>query len=169
MFNQAIVRVGVRYGVLAGAACFVVMLLLYLIGANPLGEAGRYSFLPIPIFLFLGIKYYKQFMDAELGFLRGLRIGFSISFYTALTAAMLLFLFLYLAGDSLIQQYVVELRTLMEAQKEAQIQALGQEMYDQGYAAIDTISPSLLATYDFMGRFFVGVLFSVVAAVFFRK
>ncbi len=169
MFNQAIVRVGVRYGVLAGAVCFVVMLALYLMGTNPLGEAGRYSFLPIPIFLFWGIKYYKQFIDAELGFLRGLRIGFSVSFYTALTAAMLLFLFLYVAGDDIIQQYVVELKTLMEEQKEAQIQALGQEMYDQGYASINTISPSLLATYDFVGRFFVGMLFSIVAAVFFRK
>lgn len=169
MFNQAIVRVGIRYGVLSGVACFILVFLLYLIGFNPLANAGRYSFFPIPVFIFLGIKYYKQFNDSELGFLTGLRIGLSVSFYTALTASMLLFLFLYFAGNAVIEDYVLELRDLMEADKEAQIKAFGQEMYDRSYEALNNMSPSLLATYDFVSRFFAGVLFSIVAAVFFRK
>lgn len=169
MFNQAIVRVGIRYGVLCGLACFVVVLILWLLGYNPLGEAGRVSFLPIPVFIFLAIKYYKQFNEAEIGFLRGFRVGLSVSFYTALFASMLLFILLYFAGSSMMSEYVETMKQILENDKELQIQTFGKEMYEQSVAALDNISPSLLATYDFVGRLFAGFIFSVVAAVFFRK
>lgn len=169
MFNQAIVRVGVRYGVLCGIACFAVILLQWMLGYNPLGEAGRLSFLPIPFFIFLAIKYYKQFDEAEIGFLKGLRIGLSVSFYTALATSMLLFILLYFAGADMIASYVETMKLALEADKELQIQTFGKEMYEQSYAALEMMSPSLLATYDFVARLFSGLIFSVVAAVFFRK
>lgn len=169
MFNQAIVRVGVRYGVLCGIACFAVILLQWLLGYNPLGEAGRLTFLPIPFFIFLAIKYYKQFDEAEIGFLKGLRIGLSVSFYTALSTSMLLFILLYFAGEDMIASYVETMKLALEADKELQIQTFGEEMYEQSYAALEMMSPSLLATYDFVARLFSGLIFSVVAAVFFRK
>lgn len=169
MFNQAIVSVGVRYGVLGGVVCFVLMLLIYFMGYNPLAEAGQYSFIPIPVVVFLGIKYFKQFNDAELGFLRALRVGLSVSFYTALTAAMLLFIFLYFAGDELVLEYKQQMLTLLERDREEQIKIFGQETYEQSLESLKGITPSMLAAYDFMGRFFVGLLFSIVAAVFFRK
>lgn len=169
MFNQAIVRVGVRYGVLCGIACFAVVLLQWMLGYNPLGEAGRLSFLPIPFFIFLAIKYYKQFDEAEIGFLKGLRIGLSVSFYTALATSMLLFILLYFAGSTMIAEYVETMKLALEADKELQIQTFGEEMYEQSYAALEMMSPSLLATYDFVARLFSGLIFSVVAAVFFRK
>ncbi|WP_242928468.1 DUF4199 domain-containing protein [Pontibacter vulgaris] len=169
MFNQTIIRVGIRYGVMCGLACFGILLLQYFLGFNPLGEVGRWSFLPMPVFLFLGIRYYKLFNDTEIGFLKGLRVGLSISFYTALTAGMLLFILLYFAGGSLIQQYVSEMKTTLEVNKAEQIKALGQDMYNQSIEALDNITPSLLATYDFVSRLLVGGLFSIVAAVFFRK
>lgn len=169
MFNQAIVRVGVRYGVLCGIACFVVILLQWVLGFNPLGEAGRLSFLPIPVFIFLAIKYYKQFDEAEIGFLKGLRIGLSVSFYTALATSMLLFILLYFAGENMIASYVETMKLALEAEKELQIQTFGEKMYEQSYAALEMMSPSLLTTYDFVARLFSGLIFSVVAAVFFRK
>jgi hypothetical protein len=169
MFNQAIVSVGIRYGVLCGIACFGVVLITWLLGYNPLGETGRISFLPIPAFIFLAIRYYKQFNDTELGFLRGLRVGLSVSFYTALSASMLLFILLYFAGGSMIAEYVESMSKALERDKELQIQTFGKEMYEQSVTALENISPSLLATYDFVARLFAGLIFSLVAAVFFRK
>ncbi|QCR23213.1 DUF4199 domain-containing protein [Pontibacter sp. SGAir0037] len=169
MFDQGIARVGVRYGVLSGVACFALVIVMHLVGFNPLAESGRITYLPIPVFLFLGIKYYKQFIDAELGFLRGLRVGVSVSFYTALTAAMLLFLFLYFAGDTIISDYIAESKRIMETQREMQVEALGEKLYEQTYAALDSVSASLLATSDFVTRFLAGFFIAIVAAVFFRK
>lgn len=169
MFNQAIVRVGVRYGVLCGVACFGVVLLLWAFGYNPLGESGRVSYLPIPVFIFMAIKYYKQFNETEIGFLRGLRMGLSVSFYTALAASMLLFILLYFSGTAMMVEYVESMKQILEADKELQVQTFGKDMYEQSYAALENMTPSLLATYDFVSRLFSGLIFSLVAAVFFRK
>ncbi|MFD2246978.1 DUF4199 domain-containing protein [Pontibacter ruber] len=169
MFNQAIIRVGVRYGVICGLACFVIVVVLHLLGYNPFGDLGRASFLPIPIFIFLGLRYYKRFNETELGFLRGLRVGLSISFYTALCTAMLVFLLIYLVGPEMVQRHVAEMKLLLEESREEQIRIMGEQLYEQGYKALDTITPSMLAADDFVRRILAGAVFSLVAAVFFRK
>lgn len=169
MFDQTIIRVGVRYGVLCGIVCFVLVLVLFFLGFNPFGEMGRLTYLPIPIFLFLAIRYYKLFNDSEIGFLKGLRVGLSVAFYTALSAAMLIFLFIHVAGPEVLQTHITEMRALLEETREEQIKLLGQELYDEGYRAISSITPSMLAADDFVRRIFVGGIFSLIAAVFFRK
>ncbi|MDO6389229.1 DUF4199 domain-containing protein [Pontibacter sp. BT731] len=169
MLDQTIVRVGVRYGVLCGLASFVIILALYLMGYNALGDTGRWSYLPLPVFIFMGLRYFKRFHDAEVGFWKGLRVSLSVTFYTAMSAAMLLYLMLYLVGPEIIQQHVVELRALLDQSREAQIKVLGEANYEQAYKELDNLSPTMLAAHDFLSRMFVGMMFSVVAAVFFRK
>lgn len=169
MLNQTIVRVGVRYGVLCGIACFALVLALYLFGYNPLGEAGRFSYLPIPVFIFLGLRYFKSFHDAEIGFWKGLRVGLAITFYTALCTGMLVYLMIYLIGPEIVQQHVAQMKALLDETREEQIRIMGERMYEQGYQALDSVTPSMLAADDFVKRMFAGGLFSVVAAVFFRK
>jgi hypothetical protein len=169
MLNQTIVRVGVRYGVLCGIACFVIVLALYLIGLNPFGDAGRWSYLPLPVFIFLGLRYFKSFHDTEVGFWKGMRVNLAITFYTALCASMLVYLMIYLAGPEIIQQHVAELKALLDESREAQVKLLGERNFEQAYEGLDTLSPSMLAAHDFLSRMFTGGIFSVVAAVFFRK
>lgn len=169
MLNQTIVRVGVRYGVLCGVACFVILMALYLMGFNPFGDAGRWSYLPLPVFIFLGLKYFKGFHDAEVGFWKGMRVNMSITFYTALCTSMLIYLLIYMVGPEIIQQHVAELRTLLDESREAQVKLLGERNFEEAYKGLDTLSPSMLATHDFLSRMLVGLVFSVVAAIFFRK
>ena len=92
-----------------------------------------------------------------------------MAFYTALTTAMLVFLFIYIAGPEVLQQHVAEMKNLLEETREDQVKLLGKELYEEGYKALDTITPSMLAADDFLRRIFVGGIFSLIAAVFFRK
>ncbi len=169
MFNQAIIRVGIRYGVLCGLVSFALVLVLYFVGSNPFGDIGRFTYLPIPVFIFLAIRYFKLFNESEIGFGRGLRVGLSVAFYNALCAAMLVFLFVTFIGPEILENHVTEMKALLEATREEQIKLLGVKMYEEGYKALDMISPSMLAADDFVRRIFVGGIFSLVAAVFFRK
>ncbi|RIJ34130.1 DUF4199 domain-containing protein [Pontibacter oryzae] len=169
MFNQTIVREGVRYGVLCGIACFALVALLYFTGYNPFGEWGRFTYLPIPLFIFLGIRNFKKYNQGQLSFGKGLRLGLAVSFYTALCTGMLIFVLIYLVGPEILQQHVAEMKALLEETREEQIKLLGQKMYDEGFKALDSITPSMLAADDFVRRIFAGGIFSLVAAVFFRK
>ncbi len=169
MFNQAITRVGIRFGVIGGLACFAIVLLLYFIGYNPFGNYGRWSFIPVPVAIFLAIKYYKNFYNAELGFLRGLRVGASVAFYVALTASLLIFILTYFAGPELIKMHVTEMKALLDETREEQIKILGERMFEEGYNALDSLTPSMLAADDFVRRFLGGVIFALVGAIFYRK
>ena len=169
MLNQTIIRVGIRYGVLCSLACFLLVVVLYFMGYNPFGDMGRLTYLPIPVFIFLAIRYFKLFNEGNMSFGKGFRVGLSVAFYTAMATAMLIFVFIYLVGPEVIQNHVAELRAILDETREQQIKLLGEESFEAGYKGLDSLTPSLLATYDFVSRMFVGGLFSLVAAVFFRK
>ncbi|RAU81595.1 DUF4199 domain-containing protein [Pontibacter arcticus] len=169
MFNQSIVRVGVRYGVLGGLACFVIMLLLYFLGANPFGDLGRWSYVPLPVFIFLAIRYFKKFDEAELGFGKGFRVGLSVAFYAALCASLLVFLLIYIVGPEILQTHIAETKALLAETEAEQIRLLGAKVYNEAVAALESTTPTMQAADDFVRRIFVGGVFSLVAAVFFRK
>ncbi|WP_347156378.1 DUF4199 domain-containing protein [Pontibacter chitinilyticus] len=169
MFNQTIIRVGVRYGVLCGVICFVLVLVLYFFGTDPFGDLGRISFIPIPLFIFWAIRYYKKYTNGEMSFWQGLRVGLAVSFYAALSASMLVLILVYLVGPDLLQQHIATTQALLEQTREEQIKVLGKENYERGYQAIGAMTPTMLAADDFLRRVFAGLIFSLVAAVFFRK
>ncbi|MCX2742193.1 DUF4199 domain-containing protein [Pontibacter anaerobius] len=169
MFNQTIVRIGIRYGVLSGLICFALVALLYFIGYNPFGDMGRISYLPIPIFIFLALRNYKKYIDTELNFGRGLRVGLTVAFYSALSSAMLVFVFIYLVGPDILQNHIAEMQALLEETREQQIQLMGEESYRNVYNALNSLTPSTQAADFFLWRMIVGSIFALVAAVFFRK
>ncbi|GAB3526449.1 hypothetical protein GCM10027443_01540 [Pontibacter brevis] len=138
-------------------------------GYNPFGDMGRLTYLPIPVFIFLAIRYFKLFNDGNMSFGKGFRVGLSVAFYTAMATAMMVFLFIYLVGPEIIQNHVAEMRALLDETREEQVKMLGERMYEEGYKALDAITPSMLAADDFVRRIFVGGIFSLIAAVFFRK
>jgi len=159
----------VRYGVLCGLACFALVLLLYVTGTDPFGDWGRISFIPVPFFIFWGIRYYKKFHEGEISFGKGLRVGLAVSLYTSLCTSMLAFILVYLAGPELLQQHITETLALLEQTREEQIKLLGEKTYQMAYQTINLMTPGMLAADDFMRRIFAGLIFSMVAAVFFRK
>lgn len=169
MFNQAIIRVGIRYGVLSGLLTLVLVAALYFVGYNPFGDVGRLTYVPIPVFIVLAIRYYKQYNEADLSFGKGLRLGLSVTFYNALTAALLVFLFIYLVGPEVLQLHIAEMKALLNETKEEQVQVIGEESFNKVYQALDELTPSTQAADFFLWRLIVGSLFSVVAAVFYRK
>lgn len=169
MFNQAIVRVGIRYGVLSGLISIVLVALLYLLGYNPLGDAGRISFAPIPVFVFLAIRNYKRYHLQELSFGKGFRVGLATSFYNALAAGMLLFLLLYAVGPEMMQRHIADLQQVLQEMRAEQVEVLGEEKFDEAAQALQDLQPSMVAADDFIRRMVAGLVFSLVAAVFFRK
>lgn len=169
MFNQTIVRIGVRYGVLGGLVCFALVAILYFVGYNPFGDVGRISYLPIPFFVFMAIRNYKKYVESDLTFGKGFRVGLAVAFYTALTSALLVLALIYLIGPEILQNHIAEMRAILEETREQQVQILGEKSYNQVYEGLDELTPTWQAADFFLWRLIVGIIFALVAAVFFRK
>lgn len=169
MFDLAVIRTGIRYGVMAGVACFVVILVLFFTGQDPYGEKALFSLLLMPVFIFLGVRYFKKFNDAEIGFLKAFSVGFSVSMYGAMCSAMLLYVFATFAGPEVTQLHIHEMRAMMDANREAMISAANEQTFEEAYKLLDQLTPYQLAVQDFINKIFVGMILSLVAGVFFRK
>jgi hypothetical protein len=171
MFDQAVARTGIKFGVMGGTAGFLVTLLLYFTGNNPYGQLSWWGWVFIPVVVFWGLSYFKKFNDQQLGFLRALFVGWSIAFYTAISAAMLLYVFAYLAGIGPIQNHIIEMKALLaETSAEAlKAKVVTPQMLEETYKGLDKTTPSTLAIDDFVKRVFVGFLSAIIGAVFFRK
>jgi len=171
MFDQAVVRTGIRYGVLCALASFVVTVVLYYADINPYGHNSMFSVLFIPIFIFWGCSYFKKYNDQNIGLLKAFRVALTITFFSALCSAMLLFIFSTFAGVESIERHIAEMKAIMaEPQTKAlSIKAVGQENYNLALKNLDKTSPYDLAGDDFFKKTGIGFLVSIVAAVFFRK
>lgn len=169
MFDQATVRTGIRYGVINGICGFLIIVLIYLGGGDPYGHKNLISYLIIPVFIILGLNHYKSYRMEAVGFAKAFLVAFSITLYTALTSAMLLYVFAVLVGPEVLQRHIVEMKALMDLTRNEAVRMVGQEAFDQAYADLSNRSPFQLANEDFMRRIFFGLVVSVVAAFLKRK
>jgi hypothetical protein len=171
MFDQAVARTGIKFGVIGALSGFAVTLLLYFTGSNPYGQLTWWSWIFIPVVVFWGLAYFKKFNDQELGFLRALVVGWSIAFYMALCAGMLLYIFATVAGIEPIHQHIEEMKALLAQTSAEALKAkvITQQMLDETYKQLEKTTPYTLAVDDFVKRLFVGFLSAILGAVFFRK
>jgi hypothetical protein len=169
MFEQAVVRTGIRYGVLCALLSFGITLTLYLAGANPYGQTSIFSLVFMPVFIFLGCAYFKKYNDQNIGFLKALRVALAITFYAALASAMLLYIFSVFAGFEAIQRHITEMKLMLESTRAETVKIIGQANYDKTMLQLEKTTPYHLAADDFMKKIMTGLIISIIAAVYFRK
>ena len=169
MFEQATVRTGIRYGVIGGISSFLVVLILYFTGGDPYGQKSLISYLFIPLFLVMGLKYYKSFRPEKMGYGKALSVALSITLYLAVTAALLLYAFAVLAGPEVLQKHIAEMRLMMESSREQAIELVGEEAYKQVYDDLGNRSPVQIANEDFIRRLFLGSIVALFVALFTKK
>lgn len=171
MFDQAIVRTGIRYGVMCALSGFVIVLALYFSGVNPYGHNNYFSLLFIPVFIFLGSAYFKKYNDQNIGFLKAFRVALTITFFAALCSGMLLYIFANFAGIESIQLHIAEMKALLNLPetKAQTLKMIGKENFELTLKNLEHTTPYDLAATDFFQKAGIGFLVSLVAATFFRK
>jgi hypothetical protein len=165
MFEQATVRTGIRYGVIGGISSFLIVIVLYFTGGDPYGQKSLINYLFIPLFMVMGLKYYKSFRLERMGYGNALAVAFSINLYLAVTAALLLYAFAVLAGPEVLQKHIAEMRLMMEMSREQAVQLVGEEAYKQAYDDFRSRSPVQIANEDFIRRLFLGSIVALVVAL----
>lgn len=170
MFEPTAVRTAVRFGILAAAACFLVLLTIYLAGRNPFGQAAFGVLFLLPVFLFRGLAHYKKHINPNLKFLKGLQISWLTTLIGAVIFSGCIYGFAVAAGPEVIQVHIQEMKAMM-VQNQAQFLKLpnGRQAYDFNYRALDRLTPYSLILDNFLKMLLIGFLFSFVSATFYRK
>jgi len=172
MFDRAVVHTAIRYGVTGGIVSFAFVVILALLGfENPYDTTSEYSstLVFVSIFIFLAIKYFKKFHDAELGFGKAFKVGLLTVFFLAFTFALLMCIYSLFAGEGMIKEYIILSQKRMELTKQELTQVMGEVNYTNAYQNLNQLNAYTLAQISFVNRMVTGFFVSIVLGVFFRK
>ena len=157
-------------GALGGVACALYMLVLYLVGENPLGRYRLYDVLLQIGALALATFYYQRYLRPDFDsqavagrILKGFAVSFTANLALAFTSGLLTFVFLS-ATPVAIERYLAEVAQLYEvAQQVERIRSapdgrFNPKAYDDMQAGLVNVSAVSLACDDSIRKLLQSVI-----------
>lgn len=171
MYDQSVFREGLKYGLGCALVGFGALLILYFTGTNPFGSNLALTLMTLPPAIILGLYQFKKYIDPNIGFLKAFRLGLVISATAAVLSAGLVFGLSKVAGKPALNRHIAEMKAVLEdpTAKAKTLEIAGKENYELALKNIEQITAVDLAADDFYKKLGIGLLISLVAAVFFRK
>jgi len=154
------------YGTICGLLSFIIFIIIYLIGKNPLGSWSWFAFwLPI-LFIVLGVQRHRdKDLDGFIGYGRALGTGTLISLFSTLFFSVLAYAFMSFVGTDILEVHRQEMLEGMEQAKSF----MGDEWYEKIVAEIEVMTNGEAAMQEFQRKILAGVVYSLVIAGFLRR
>jgi hypothetical protein len=171
MNNQALLKTSIKYGTILGLGNFIIFLIVYFMGKNPL---GNWSWIGVWIVILLIILGTKEHRDKDLGgfmtYGRGLGIGMLITILGGLLFCVIMVSFGQFIDASIPQMQIDEFYAGMEKMKSL----LSQEQYDKIMVTFemtkDKFTMPQIALSNFEIKLVGGLIISLITAgVFMRR
>lgn len=164
------VKVSVKFGLLGAAVNIVIFLVYFFLGYNPLLEMGALDIFILPVFLFFGVKEYRDVVNGRLlDFWQGMTVGFIIYSFIAVIFAMFIWLFLEI-DTALVEEYISDRLHKTHESKEMIIDKMGQGAFDDTVREIGNMTISDLVLDGLFKKAGIGFLLtSLITVVMKRK
>ncbi|MEX2591489.1 MAG: DUF4199 domain-containing protein [Anditalea sp.] len=157
------------FGLLGGAFCGIAFLVIYFLDKDPISFTEIFGYAIIPVFVFLGIKNFKDRMnEREMSFGQAMTVGFFVYSILALISAMVIFVFLNVAPE-IFDGYRTSNLDLLVEKKEVLIAQLDQESYDRTHENISNMTIFDVAVNDFLRKVFPGLFFTIIISIILKR
>lgn len=138
-------------------------------GKDPVGFTEIFGYMIIPIFVFLGIKNFRDNMNGgELGFGQGMTTGFFVYSILALISAIGIFIILRL-DPALFEDFKSSNLILLEESKEVLIEQLDKKAYENTLNNISNMTVLDVAINDFLRKIFPGLFVTIIISIILKR
>lgn len=164
------IKIAFKYGLMGSAVLLIIFFIYYFTGSNPLIEMDFLDVFVLPVFLFFGVKEYRDVVNNKvLAFWQGMSVGFII--YGTIAILVPLITWVVLALDSSIAaDYIADLLQSLAENKETLIEKLGQEKYEKTVSDAGSTTNYYLVLDILLKKLATGFLLtSVISVVMKRK
>jgi len=170
MIKNPLVSVPITFG-LIGSGLFITMFLVtYYIEKNPLIDLQLFDFILIPIFLFMAMKQYRDYMnDKILHFWQGMTIGFITFIVIGLLSGFFVYIMLTLIDPEILTAYIVHTSNLFVAKREEFIQQFGKQLYKDSVETNLQTTAMKMGIDDFLKKAGIGFMLTIPIAVILRR
>ncbi|WP_194976897.1 DUF4199 domain-containing protein [Aquiflexum lacus] len=158
-----------RFGLIGGLFCVFAFLMFNWLGYDPTNFSMLFGYVLIPIFVFLGIRYFKKDVNnGELSFANGMSIGFLIYTMIAFISGLGIWIIL-LIDISLFEAIKILKLEVLNTNKELIISQLSEESFEITLQKIMAMKPIDIALNDFIWKILPGLFFTIIISIILRK
>ncbi|MGC4020751.1 MAG: DUF4199 domain-containing protein [Cyclobacteriaceae bacterium] len=171
MFQNPLIKIPLRYGLIAGVLGLLVNITLYYMGRHPALIFLFFDFRIIifAIFIFIGLKEIRDYYyKGELLFWQGMAGSFVFITVFALLVSILLLIFIQIQPDY-VSAYVISVKESLSKFSGADIDKVGKQAFEEELVKIKSIDGLFLATRYFIQCYGIGVFISIIISVILRK
>jgi len=168
MIDSRLIKICVRFGLVAGVLTSVLMIILFYIGKHPFLIAPFLDFriLIFGVFIFFSLKEFRDYYQEGL-----------LYFWQALPGSLVVVLVASLAGSAglyffglvepgFLQRYIQEMMAYLKTFPPENIEQIGKETYERNLNGLPATNlADLVKTYFFQGTiigFFISIILSVI-------
>lgn len=166
-----LLRVPLRYGVVAGFLGFALLLILYYTNHHPFVIPVFVDFriaLFAIVFTFALKEIRDYYYDGILHFWQGMLATLVITLVFALITSMCLYLFAA-SNHEFVQSYINLSLEQVKAFADEDIDQLGRDVYESGIASLKEADAYFLATRYFVQSFIISFFLSIIISVILRR
>ncbi len=166
---QRYIKGGLPFGLAGGVLSIVFFMVIYFLDRNPIQNLLLYGLVVTPIFLFLGIKNFRDHQNEGILFFgQGMTVGFVIYMLMALISGFFVLLYVGLIDQELLQDYTLSKLSYLEEQKTTLVNQIGEESYDTLVASNSAISVSDIALDDIFKKIIAGLFYTIIISIILR-
>jgi hypothetical protein len=171
MNRSPLLKVSIRYGLVAGVLTFILLVALYYIGTHPLLIAPYLDFriLLFGIFIFFALKEVRDYyQNGELYFWQGMIGGGIVILLADVIASIGLTIFGNIEPE-FIASYVKEMTQYLGTFSKEDIERIGKEVFERNLKQLPTTNVSVLAITYFVQGLSIGFFVSIILSVILRR
>lgn len=168
---KPLVKISLRYGVLAGIIGSLLLVGLYYIGRHPflIPVFMDFRIFLFAVFIFFTLREIRDFyQNGVLYFWQGIFASFLFTACYALLASALLLLFIHFVPSFLADYITLSIDQLRSLPADV-IQQIGQDVFDRNLELLPATSNTDLVFLYFSQSFMISLFISIILSVILRK
>ena len=166
-----LVKLSIRYGLIAGILGGLLLIAMYYTGRHPLMVSPfmDYRVLLYGVFIFFNLKELREdYQGGELYFSQGMVSSF-VFVTVAGTLSSLMLLFFCYADPKFIADFVVAMTDYLKSFSEEDINRIGKDVFESNLKALPATDGKQIAGKYFFQSVMIGFFVSIILSVILRK
>jgi hypothetical protein len=158
-----------KIGGIGGFFCVVAFLLFIYLEVEPTNFSMIFGYIILPLFLFLGIRYFKIYQNAGLlSFAEGMTVGFFIYSIIGIISGLGIWLIL-LITPGVFSSIKASKIALLESNKTMIVNQLSEESFNITYQNVISMTAFDIGANDFIWKIIPGLFFTIIISIILRK
>jgi Protein of unknown function (DUF4199) len=138
--RKIIILQGLKFGVIAGIACFLFFLAFYALKPNPL-YYYKLDLGVVIILVWAAIWYFKRYNGGILHFYQSFSIGFLTNMVAALVSGILIYLFVEFVDIKPFTTWITESKAVLLKDKESFVKIMNEANFERQLVSLDNSKP----------------------------